>query len=69
MKPVHESCYFLLNEKGEPVNLIRNRIIYAIDPLDDEGIACTYNGNDALPLISSALGKLPDPEFPLGKEI
>ena len=55
--PTQESCYFLLNEEKQPVALIRNRIMYAIDPLDDEGIAMLHNGNDRLPLVPAALNR------------
>ena len=57
MTPVQESCYFLLNENKEPVALIRNKIMYSVDPLDNDSIAMLFNGNERLPLIPNQLNK------------
>ena len=57
MKPQQESVYFLLNDKNEPVALIRNKVMFSVDPLSDDGIARLFNGGDHLPLVQGALRK------------
>jgi len=53
MTPSRESVYIILNEDKEPVALVRNKIMYSVDILDDDGIVETFmNGGDAFPLIS-----------------
>ena len=57
LKPAQESCYILTDEEKNPVALIRNRVMYSVDPLDDEGISRLFNGGDCLPLIPNQLKK------------
>ena len=60
LNPQRESAYFLLDDKGLPVVLIRNKILYAIDPLDDDGIVShIFNGGDVLPLVQAGLASKP----------
>ena len=57
LHPATEAVYILTDEEKNPVALIRNRVMYAIDPLDNDGIAMLFNGNERLPLIPNQLNK------------
>ena len=57
LHPQQESVYILTDEEKNPIALIRNRILYSIDPLDNDGIAMLFNGNERLPLVPNQLKK------------
>ena len=57
LRPAIEAVYILTDEEKNPVALIRNRILYGIDPLDNDGIAMLFNGNERLPLVPNQLKK------------
>jgi len=57
LHPVTESVNILTDEENNPVALIRNRIMYSIDPLDNDGIAMLFNGNERMPLVPNQLRK------------
>ncbi len=57
LHPATESVYVLTDEKKEPVALIRNRVMYSIDPLDNDQIAKLFNGNEVIPLIQNQINK------------
>ena len=57
LHPTAESVYILTDEEKNPVALIRNRILYSVDPLDNDGIAMLFNGNERLPLVPNQLNK------------
>lgn len=57
LHPATEAVYILTDDEKNPVALIRNRILYSIDPLDNDGVAMLFNGNERLPLVPQALTK------------
>ena len=58
MTPSRESVYIILDENKLPVALVRNKVMYSVDILDDDGIVETFlNGGDRLPIVPQALTK------------
>ena len=58
MTPVRESVYVILDEDKNPVALVRNKVMYSVDPLDDDGIVETFmNGGDRLPIVPNQITK------------
>ena len=57
LHPEIEAVHILTDEEKNPVALIRNRVMYSIDPLDNDGIAILFNGNERLPLVPNQLKK------------
>lgn len=58
MTPSRESVYVILNENKLPVALVRNKVMYSVDPLDDDGIVETFmNGGDRLPIVPNQINK------------
>lgn len=57
LHPQQESVYILTDDEKNPVALIRNKIMYSVDILDNDGIAMLFNGNERIPLVQSALNK------------
>ena len=58
MTPVRESVYIILDDEKLPVALVRNKVMYSVDILDDDGIIETFmNGGDRLPIVPNQLNK------------
>ena len=56
--PSRESVYVILDEEKNPVALVRNKVMYSVDPLDDDGIIEKFmNGGDVLPIVQNQLRK------------
>ena len=50
--------YIILDKNKLPVALVRNKVMYSVDILDDDGIVETFmNGGDRLPIVPNQLNK------------